>query len=220
MSLKHYNKGTIDMATQTMRMPRASKLWFWWCLTGVLGFIGGMTIKTVIEILAGIGGFSAVLDTISPAIFGALFGAMLGLCTGLAQWLVLRRQLDGVGAWVPATLLAWTLFWLLHNAEVFGFAHSPWGLVAQGFGHGAIIGAMIGVTQYLVLRARVPGAWRWVLISVVSWSVAGGIMHFLLDVLFASTGIQGPFDVLIASTLAALFSGFGLQRLLKTAAAV
>jgi hypothetical protein len=218
MSLKHYSKGTIDMATQTMRMPRANTLWFWWALTGVLGFIGGMTIKTSIEIIAGIGGFSAVLEAISPAIFGAIFGAMLGLCTGLAQWLVLRRQISGVGAWVPATLLAWSLFWLLHNAEVFGFAHSPWGLVAQGFGHGAIIGAMIGVAQYLILRAHVPSAGRWVLISLVSWSFAGGIMHFLLDVLFAPAGIHGPFDVLIASTLAALFSGAGLQRLLKPAA--
>jgi hypothetical protein len=208
------------MATQTMRVPRASNLWFWWCLTGVLGFIGGMTIKTSIEILATIGGFEATLETISPPVFGALFGTMLGLCTGLAQWLVLRRQISGVGSWMPATLLAWALFWLLHNAEIFGFAHSPWGLVAQGFGHGAIVGAMIGVAQYFVLRVRVPGAGRWVLISIMSWSVAGGIMHFLLDVLFASTGIQGPFDVLIASTLAALFSGFGLQRLLKTAAAV
>jgi hypothetical protein len=98
---------------------------------------------------------------------------------------------------------------------VFGFAHSPWGLVGQGFGHGAIIGGMIGAAQYLVLRGHVPGAVRWVLISLTSWSVAGGIMHFLLDVLFASAGIHGPFDVLIASTLAALFSGFGLQRLLE-----
>jgi hypothetical protein len=44
-------------------------------------------------------------------------------------------------------------------------------------------------------------------------------MHFLLDVLFASANIHGPFDVLFASTLAALFSGFGLQRLLRPAVA-
>ncbi|HEY3229576.1 MAG TPA: hypothetical protein VGJ87_10165, partial [Roseiflexaceae bacterium] len=132
------------MLTQTMRVARAgSNLWFWWFFTGVLGFIGGMTIKTGIEILADIGGLTAALEALSPAVFGAFFGAMLGLCTGLAQWLVLRRRLDGVGAWVPATLGAWTLFWLLHNAELFGFAHSPWGLVAQGFGHGAIVGGMI-----------------------------------------------------------------------------
>jgi hypothetical protein len=185
------------MATQTVRVARATNLfWLWWFLTGVLGFVGGMTIKTVIEILADSGGFAAALDAISPPVFGAFFGAMLGLCTGLAQWLVLRCRLDGVGAWAPATLLAWTLFWLLHNAEVFGFAHSPWSLVGQGFGHGAIVGAMIGVAQYLVLRTRVPGAGRWVPISIVSWSVAGGIMHFLLDVLLASAGIHGPFDVL------------------------
>ena len=65
-----------------------------------------------------------------------------------------------------------------------------------------------------MLRGRIAQAGRWVLISTVSWSVAGAMMHFLLDVALASSGIQGPFDVLIASVLAALFSGFGLQRLL------
>lgn len=203
------------MATQTFPITRArSPIWLWWTLAAVLGFAGGMAIKTSIEILAEIGGFTAALAAISPPMFGALFGAMLGLCTGLAQWLALRRRVDGVGTWVLATLLAWTLFWFLHNAEVFGFAHSPWGLVAQGFGHGAIAGGMIGVAQFLVLRSRVPGAGRWPLVSIVRWSVGGAIMHFLLDVLFASAGIHGPFDVLIASTLAGLFSGFGLQRLL------
>jgi hypothetical protein len=208
------------MATQTLPMARTGgRLWLWWGLAGVLGFIGGMTIKTVIEILADIGGFSAVLEAISPPVFGALLGAMLGLCTGLVQWLVLRRRVAGMNLWLPATLVAWVVFWYLHNAEAFGFAHTPWGLVGQGFGHGAIVGAMIGAAQYPVLRSRVPGAGRWVLISIVSWSVAGAIMHFLLDVLFASAGIHGPFDILIASTLAGLFSGFGLQRLVAQAKA-
>jgi hypothetical protein len=186
-------------------------------LAGLMSFVGGMTIKTVIEILADIGGFSAALEAISPALFGALFGAMLGLSAGLAQWLVLRRRLAGVGAWLPATMLTLTLFWFLHNAEVFGFAHSPWGLVGQGFGHGAIVGGMLGAAQYLVLRGRLPGAGRWPLISIVSWSLAGAIMHFLLDVVLALPGNYGPFDVLIVSVLAGLFSGLALQHLLEQA---
>jgi hypothetical protein len=204
------------MATQTVRIVRTGNyLWLRWTLTGLASFVGGMTIKTVIEILADIGGFTATLESIPPAMFGALFGAMLGVSAGLAQWLVLRRRIAGVGAWLPATLITMTLFWLLHNAEVFGFAHTPWGLVGQGFGHGAIIGAMLGAAQYLVLRGRLKDAGRWVLISAVSWSLAGAIMHFLLDVALALPGNYSPFDVLIASTLAALFSGFGLQRLLE-----
>src|SRR5215217_6082431 len=106
------------MATLTIRMARTGNyLWLWWALTGLLGFVGGMTIKTVIEILADLGGFAAALETISPAMFGALFGAMLGVSSGLAQWLVLRRRLDGVSAWLPATLVALIVFWTLHNAE-------------------------------------------------------------------------------------------------------
>jgi hypothetical protein len=208
------------MATQTVRLARASDtFWLWWGLAGLLGFVGGMTIKTAIEVAADLGGFTVALEAISAPVFGALFGAMLGSCTGLAQWLVLRRRLSGVGAWLPATLAAYTLFWLLHNAEAFGFAHTPWGLVGQGFGHGAIVGAMIGVAQYAVLRGRVPNAQRWPLISLLSWSMSGAIMHFVLDVLLASANIHGPFDVLLSSVLAALLTGVGLQTLLRKAVA-
>jgi hypothetical protein len=206
------------MATQTVRVACASDtFWLWWGLTGLLGFGGGMAIKTAIEIAADLGGFTVALEAIPPPVFGALFGAMLGVSTGLAQWLVLRRRLGGVGAWLPATLAALVLFWLLHNAEAFGFAHTPWGLVGQGFGHGAIVGAMLGVAQYFVLRRRLKNAGRWVLISAASWSIAGAIMHFLLDVALALPRNYGPVDVLIASVLAARFSGFGLQRLRKQA---
>ena len=205
------------MTTQTLSVTRTSaRLPLWWLVAGVAGFVGGMAIKTAIEILAAVGGFTPVLESISPAMFGALLGALLGSCTGLAQWLVLRRYIAGLGAWLPATTGAYIVFWLLHNAEAFGFAHTPWGLVGQGFGHGAIVGAMTGAAQWLVLRGRVPHAGRWVAISLVSWSAAGAIMHFVLDVLLASSGNYGPFDILIASALAALFSGFGLERLLSS----
>jgi hypothetical protein len=203
------------MTTQILpALRQGGSLWWRWFFAGVFGVVGGLAIKFGVDILADIGGFAAVLEAISPVVFGAFLGTMLGLCTGLAQWQVLRRRIDGVGACVPATLLALLVFWILHNAGVLGFAHSPWGLVGQGFGHGAIVGGMLGVAQYLVLRGRVPNAERWVWISIASWSVAGAIEHFLLDVLFASAGIHGPFDVLITSSLAALFSGFGLQQLL------
>lgn len=204
------------MATQTLPAARSrSALPLWWVAASLAGFIGGMTIKTAIEILADLGGFTAALEGISPPMFGALFGLMLGGSTGLAQWLVLRRRLAGTGVWPMATLSAYTIFWLLHNAEAFGFAHTPWGLVGQGFGHGAIVGGMVGAAQYLVLRGRLPAAGRWVLASIVSWSLSGAIMHFLLDVLFASANIHGPFDVLLSSLLAGLLTGLALERLLE-----
>jgi hypothetical protein len=204
------------VATQTIRVARAGNyFWLWWFLAALAGFVGGMTIKTAIEILADIGGFTAALEAIPPVVFGALFGAMLGSCTGLAQWLVLRRRIAGVDAWLPATFGATVLFWTLHNSGLLPFWVTPWGLVVQGFAHGALVGAMIGAAQYLVLRHRIAQAGRWVLISTVSWSVAGATMHFLLDVALASLGIHGPFDVLFTSALAALFSGFALQRLLE-----
>src|SRR6188474_1963894 len=99
------------MATQTIRIARAGTyIWLWWLLAGLAGFVGAMTIKTAIEILADLGGFTAVLEAIPPTLFGTFFGAMLGVSSGLAQWLVLRRRIHGVSAWVPATLLTLIIF--------------------------------------------------------------------------------------------------------------
>jgi hypothetical protein len=204
------------MTTQTLRATRASNNFrIWWTLAAVAGFVGGMTIKTGIEIAAEIGGFTAVLDAIPPILFGALLGAMLGICSGLAQWLVLRGRMAGASLWPLATFSASTLFWTLHNSGYLPFAYSPWGFVVQGFAHGAIVGATFGVAQWLVLRRQVSSAERWVLISAASWSAAGAIAHFLLNVLFAAANIHGPFDILIVSVLAAFFSGVQLQRLLE-----
>ena len=43
----------------------------------------------------------------------------------------------------------------------------------------------------------------------------GHLRRFLLDVLLASANIHGPFDVLISSLLAGLFTGLFLERLLE-----
>jgi hypothetical protein len=39
--------------------------------------------------------------------FGALAGVALLASIGFAQWLVLRRHVDGAGIWVAANALAW-----------------------------------------------------------------------------------------------------------------
>jgi hypothetical protein len=99
------------MTTQTLRMARTTNMFqLWWTLAAPAGFVGGMTIKTAIEISADVGGFTVALEAIPSTLFGTLLGAMLGIFTGLAQWLVLRRRLNGVGAWVLATFSASTLY--------------------------------------------------------------------------------------------------------------
>jgi hypothetical protein len=204
------------MSTISLQSTRNFKLFsLWWTLAGLAGFVVGMTLKTLVEIIAGITGQSAVLESIPAPLFGTFLGLMLGVSIGFFQWLVLRRSLKNSSAWISGTVFAYTLFWTLHNAGAFGWAHTPWGLVGQGFGHGAILGATIGFVQYFVLRSLVYSARRWIITMLVSWSLAGAIMHFLLDVAFASFNIHGPFDILISTLLASLFSSFALERLVR-----
>src|SRR5437868_6138871 len=87
-------------------------------------FIGAWAGASLLAVMVSIGlmfaGLGALLNDASPLLFGAALGALFGFTSGLAQWLVLRRRLDGGFGWVLVTGLAWTLFWSLNMAGIFG----------------------------------------------------------------------------------------------------
>jgi len=98
---------------------------------------------------------------------------MLGLLIGLLQYLLLRRYLPRMVWWIPATVLGWALPLLLGLASVGwlpALAIDPVWSGALGF---ALIGASIGVCQWLVLRRRIHRATLWVLASILGWGMSG-----------------------------------------------
>ena len=98
---------------------------------------------------------------------------MLGLLIGVLQYLLLRRYLPRMVWWIPATVLGWALPLLLGLASVGwlpALAIDPVWSGALGF---ALIGASIGVCQWLVLRRRIHRATLWVLTSILGWGVSG-----------------------------------------------
>jgi hypothetical protein len=155
-------------------------------------------------------GRGALLNNTSPLVFGAALGALFGFTSGFAQWLVLRRRLDGGFGWVLVTGLAWTLFWSFNVAGVFGPGEGMVGKLMEGMAHGLVFGAVLGGSQWVVLRPGVAAAQRWVLISMAAWAVSAAMG----DSVKAALGVDGPIEMLIAFPLSIILTGIGMSLLL------
>lgn len=157
--------------------------------------------------LAGLG---TLLNYASPLVFGAAVGALFGFTSGLAQWLVLRRRLDGGFGWVLVTGLAWMLFWSLNMTGVFGHGEGMVGKLLEGVVHGLVFGAALGSAQWVVLRTGVAAAQRWIVISMFAWAVSAAAG----DTIKAALGLNGPIEMLIALPLGLILTGIGMSVLL------
>jgi hypothetical protein len=114
-----------------------------------------------------IGGFLAhavagPVDHLSAALVG---GALTGLVLGTAQALALRGQVPGV-RWVGASTVGLAAGLALATAAI-DYRSGPIDLAVQG----AISGAVLGATQALVLRGRLPGPWRWAPLTAAAWAL-------------------------------------------------
>ena len=170
--------------------------------------IAGLAVSLV-AMFAGVG---EAINTAPILLFGAVLGGVFGLGCGMAQWLVLRRQLGRSGGWIAATFFAWTLFWALNLADVFG--HIEGGFLAamlEGLIHGALFGGLLGLSQWIVLRQRVPQAGWWFVISLAAWSISAAIG----DGIKAGVGADGPLELVIALLVATLITGAALSWLLR-----
>lgn len=145
--------------------------WLLWLSATLVGIVVGTVL-----FFAGVGAFPGVvafLDFESDAGFGAALGAIFGTTFGVAQWMVLRRYVGRVGAWVPLTIVSWSAFWALNIAGVFGEGEGLAGMIAEGLAHGLILGLSVGAAQWVALRnGAVSGAGLWIAINGVCWSVS------------------------------------------------
>jgi hypothetical protein len=175
-----------------------------WAIYSLLGFTVGIVGFVAVGVFAG-----DTIDSLPKFVFGVVLGAIFGSSFGIAQWRVLRRRLRPVAAWIIATIVGF----VIGGAIIFGLMNGsePDTMLLTKLAHGFLLGASLGVAQWLVVRTKLDGARPWGAISVIGWVVA----ELVGVVLTALVG--PPFDLLGLFLVGSVLPGVGMAWLLERA---
>ena len=193
-------------------------VWYHWVLANAVGEGVGLGMTLVIGVIV----FSGAEQTVGPvAVAGLaiLAGTLIeGMIVGTAQWLVLRRPLQGMRwrSWALATALgacvAWTLGMIPSTFFLTGVQSGTaapaqmndllrYGLAAfMGF----VLGSVLGVPQWLVLRCYVRKAGWWVLANAIAWALGMVVVFLGIHIV-----VQGGFQVSMLVILGLFLLGAG-----------
>jgi hypothetical protein len=191
------------------------------------GFVTGWIASSVAAVLLGVG-IATLLLAHSMAVVLAV-AALEGLCLGGIQQLILRQSNKGQAAnWLLATVAGALLgraAEFLCDTSTQASIVSEWSPVAQAVavaGLGLVVGMIMAVPQYFVLRRHAPQAWRWLLVRGGAWAL-GLVVLFAAANPLASIGNTPPIVAIlaVASVFAAIaaivgvLEGFGLAAILR-----
>ena len=175
-------------------------LWLWWISANVVGYALGVALwQATYPALRPVLGvpFAGIVSV-------AGFGATVGLCAGLAQAVVLRRDLVQVSLWVVTMMMACAIGFLIAaavSAPLNDALEPRVGLPLTDavllLVFGALIGASIGASRWLVLRANGVTLSRLVLGSAVGlmigYPLAIGVLELLPELDQPAVGLAFGF---------------------------
>lgn len=191
-------------ATMESRQPRWRFYLGWVAVSAASIPIAGLlawTIITLVEEVMGsqieVGGRTHITEDF---LFSWVFFPLLGLLMGCLQYLILRRHVPRIGAWISATVVGWTLS-LAVVRLVFGSA--GWRFDAAVMA--ALLGGAVALPQWWVLRRRVRHAGWWLVAGCLGWGLAG---------LITGQTILISFEAIVAGLMPAVAAGLALWLLL------
>lgn len=191
---------TLKTTLPAVRLPAGLTFFLLWSVASTVGMMLYGVPVSLLQWLLGLdrlgdptnaGQFSGAYLLLGSMLCGAGYGGTIGL----AQWLVLRRERARMGGWVLATVagyacigivilvvaafqpgwLAWAVT-LLVNGKLHWLARvePTWPAAVEAAGGLALIlfGLLLGSTQWLALRGRVPHAGWWIAFSAAGWALA------------------------------------------------
>ena len=156
----------------------SGRFWGLWTLASAIGFIVGGMLALPIGYGLGEVVMDATNESAGFAVAGAFFGILVGGGLGIGQQLVLRSRVEWSRMWALASAAATTVVWAI-AFPLMASADEP-ASASTGAIIAILFGLALGVAQWLVLRKHVPGAGRWVAITLVSLALAIGLA-FSLD---------------------------------------
>ena len=193
------------MTSTTMHETKTSwdwNVWFQWILANAVGEMLGLGGTFVIGglLLLNVQSTMTVVPTTALAVLAGTF--IEGITVGTAQWLVLRRPINSMRwrAWVLATAIGAFVAWTLGMIpSTFMVAGDSGGAAPAQFNDlmiytlaavmGFVLGSILGVPQWLVLRHYLPKAGWWVLANALAWMV-GMVIVFAGTNFIPSEGIS------------------------------
>lgn len=101
---------------------------------------------------------------------------LIGIVLGLGQWLVLRLQWPGMWGWIPVTSIGVPLGFIL------GIMYDNWVYIAwDSLNISCVIGGILGVPQWLLLKRKVAKSTWWIPVSIVSWGFGSLVAFNFVD---------------------------------------
>jgi hypothetical protein len=177
----------------------------------VAWFIAWVVIGRVQQVVGGriqVGGQSHITEDF---LLSYIFFPVLSLLTGLAQYFILRRYLPRVGWWPAATLLGWLLPFVIVMPLVAAVGREvrlaldvprEVSVVASA----AMLGGLVALPQWWLLRRRVRRAGWWLVVNVIGWGVLA---------LLTGRSIDRAADEIAAIVMPPLATGVALWLLLN-----
>ena len=162
---------------------------------------------------------------------GTATGALVGLLMGGLQWRALRRYTRTAGLWIPVTTVGCTLAGLVGSIALYyavqGAGYYPSVVAIEGLLPSAVVGAIVALFQWLVLRKWSPHTRAWIplvaigtglavlsafltglgVLVVLSWALGLGAWPVILTVVYLTGGAAG-------GTVYALFTAWAFRRVL------
>jgi hypothetical protein len=196
------------MRGQSMRQPFITphagplwRLWLEWTLANAIGEAIGLGLSSLLWILFFLG-MEQWLGVLWSALIVVSGSTLLeGSAVGIAQWRVLGKELPALSLriWWIATavgaLIAWTLGMIpstlmalnagAENALAPEVSDTVVLLLAAGMGF--VLGPVLGIPQWWILRRHVAQAWQWIPANAVAWMLGMPVIFAMMGLVPAGT---------------------------------
>lgn len=165
------------------------KQWFRWTLVCGIGELVGLAVASMIEWV-----LWATFGTSLFLLHGLLFlavaigaGYLEGWLSGFCQWIVLQERFPSISLkpWVRASGFGAAIAWFLGSlpsiafASLPGFKFPPIMLVFTAILAGMILGGIIGLFQWRVLKNHSPHSGLWIIGNVLAWPIGTLIIYIV-----------------------------------------
>jgi hypothetical protein len=171
-------------------------MWLEWTLATALGMLVGFLPSILL------------VNVLDLALARVIVPLWAGFLLGLAQWIVLRKYINGVVDWVLAGGVSWAVGFALGLFIMSGLT----GTGLDGFIGYVLFGAIVALVQWPILRREIPNVWLWIVANVIGWTAGFYLSQVSLALFFnepvinpiASTSVLSGVSGLVAGAITGL----------------